>query len=164
MEAETAGDQTEMSKRSKVFTLVVAVCVLASAACGCGSGSTATATPVPTETLAPTIVVTPGPTQEATPTPEETEEASASASSSSSSSGSSSTNGVLKLQMEGEAVTEAQERLQSLGYLSKVTGYFGTDTEKAVREFQQKNGLDVDGKIGPMTMEVLMSDSAKSAS
>lgn len=154
-----------MSKRSKVFIFAGAICALAVFACGCGSGPAATATPFSAETLAPTIVVTPGPTQEATPTPDASEEASESASAGSSSgSSSSSSNGVLKLQMEGEAVTEAQERLQSLGYLNKVTGYYGTDTEKAVREFQQRNSLDVDGKIGPMTMEVLMSSDAKSAS
>ncbi|MBD5559760.1 MAG: peptidoglycan-binding protein [Clostridia bacterium] len=152
-----------MDKRWKA--LAVAAAILTLTAGGCGNGGAATATPVPTETLAPTIVVTPGPTQEATPTPEESEEATDSAQASSSSgSSSSSSSEVLKQGMEGEAVTEAQERLQSLGYLDKVTGYYGTDTERAVREFQQRNNLDSDGKIGPMSMEVLMSDDAKSAS
>lgn len=152
-----------MRNKIAVITLA-AVCMLAAA--GCSSNQEASVTPLPTETLAPTIVVTPAPTQEATPEPEESASASSDSSASSSASSGSSTgssNGVLKREMEGEAVTEAQERLQALGYLNKVTGYFGTDTERAVREFQQKNNLDADGKIGPKTMEVLMSDNAVQA-
>lgn len=152
--------------RNKVLVITLAAVLILMAVPGCSSNQSATTTtPIPTETLAPTIVVTPAPTQEATQEPESSESASSdSSASSSSSAGTSSASGtVLKREMEGEAVTEAQERLQALGYLDKVTGYFGTDTERAVKEFQQKNNLDADGKIGPRTMEVLMSDDAVQA-
>jgi cell wall-associated NlpC family hydrolase len=42
-----------------------------------------------------------------------------------------------------------------------VTGYFGSDTDSAVRSFQNTNRLSVDGKVGPQTMSVLMSENAK---
>lgn len=151
-----------MRKYVRVITAAAAL-LLAAALCGCSGSSDATATPIPTDTLNPTIVVTPAPTEEATPTPEASEEASSSSSAESSSS-SSGSSGVLKIKMEGDAVTEAQERLQSLGYLNKVTGYFGTDTESAVKAFQTNNGLTADGMIGPSTSEALMSEDAKPAS
>ncbi len=61
-------------------------------------------------------------------------------------------------------VTTVQERLKKLGYMSRVTGYFGEDTESAVRKFQKRNGLSQDGRVGPNTLNVLMSSSAKKAS
>jgi peptidoglycan hydrolase-like protein with peptidoglycan-binding domain len=67
----------------------------------------------------------------------------------------------LQLGAKGDDVTDVQNRLKALKYLSKVTGYFGTDTDSAVRSFQNTNRLSVDGKVGPQTMNVLMSDSAK---
>lgn len=155
-----------MRKSLRVITAAVLVCTVALLAAACASGqSQATVTPVPSDTEAPMIVVTPAPTPVATPTPDASSsaEASDSASSTASSGSSSSSSGVLKRESEGEAVTEAQERLQALGYLDKVTGYFGTDTERAVKEFQEKNDLDVDGKIGPATLEALMSESARQA-
>lgn len=140
--------------------------MVAAGTAGCGNNDAqASATPLPTETQAPMIVVTPAPTPLATPTPEESTEPSSSQSSeSSASSSSSASNGVLKIEMEGDDVTEVQERLQALGYLDKVTGYFGTDTERAVKDFQGRNNLDVDGKVGPATLEALMSESARQAS
>ena len=44
------------------------------------------------------------------------------------------------------------------------TGYFGSETEAAVRAFQKRNNLTVDGKVGPQTMRALTSDHAKKAS
>lgn len=152
-----------MRKHIRVIAATVILLLMATAFCGCSKQDEATATPIPTDTLAPTIVVTPAPTVEASPTPEATESASSDSSASSSSS-SSSSSGVLKITMDGEAVKEAQERLKALGYLNKVTGYFGTDTERAVKEFQTNNGLDADGKIGPSTSKTLMSEDAKPAS
>ena len=165
-EGITKNDELQETKEMRNKTLVItlaAVCMLAVSLSGCSSNSEATPSAVPTETLAPTIVVTPAPTQEATAEPEESASESSEASASSSSGTGTSSTGVLKREMQGEAVTEAQERLQALGYLDKVTGYFGTDTERAVTEFQQKNNLDADGKIGPKTLEVLMSDDAVQA-
>ncbi|MBQ9941936.1 MAG: peptidoglycan-binding protein, partial [Christensenellaceae bacterium] len=64
---------------------------------------------------------------------------------------------------KGDDVTKVQNRLVKLNYLKSATGYYGTDTEKAVRNFQSRNGLTVDGKVGPKTNEKLFSDSAKKA-
>lgn len=37
----------------------------------------------------------------------------------------------------------------------EVDGYFGDDTEKAVKDFQRAKGLTADGVVGPKTMEKL---------
>lgn len=53
-------------------------------------------------------------------------------------------------------VVELQERLRTLGYLSAgVTGYYGSQTEKAVKTFQKQSGLAVDGKAGKRTIAAL---------
>ncbi|QNU65876.1 peptidoglycan-binding protein [Ruminiclostridium herbifermentans] len=61
---------------------------------------------------------------------------------------------------EGIDVEHIQERLYELGYLSKVTKYFGTETEAAVKEFQKRNGLYDDGNVGALTRETLYSAEA----
>lgn len=57
-------------------------------------------------------------------------------------------------------VAPVQSLLQGLYRISVgpsgVDGDFGKDTEKAVKEFQQKNGLEVDGIVGEKTMEKLL--------
>lgn len=62
---------------------------------------------------------------------------------------------------EGHDVENVQELLKKLGYIRKVTGYFGSDTDSAVRSFQHNNKLSVDGKVGSQTMSVLTSGKAK---
>ena len=65
---------------------------------------------------------------------------------------------------EGSEVKRMQQRLKELGYLSgKADGVFGDATEAAVRYFQQRNNLTVDGKAGTKTLEKLYSSSAKAA-
>jgi len=61
----------------------------------------------------------------------------------------------------GEDVTNVQEYLKKLGYLNGVTGYFGSDTHDAVLNFQKRNGLSADGKVGSQTINKLLSSSAK---
>lgn len=61
---------------------------------------------------------------------------------------------------EGIDVEHIQARLYELGYLSKVTKYFGTETEAAVKEFQKRNGLYDDGNVGAQTRETLYSPEA----
>lgn len=61
---------------------------------------------------------------------------------------------------EGTDVEQLQTRLYELGYIPKVTGYFGTDTEAAVKEFQKRNGLYEDGNVGENTREILYSAQA----
>ena len=62
-------------------------------------------------------------------------------------------------------VVPMQRRLKQLGYYSgSVDGYFGSNTYRAVRNFQSRNGLDVTGKADPTTQRVLYSSNAKPAS
>ncbi len=56
----------------------------------------------------------------------------------------------------GATVTEIQTRLKNWGYYSgEVDGIFGSATEKAVKYFQQKNGLTADGVVGAQTLAAL---------
>jgi N-acetylmuramoyl-L-alanine amidase len=56
----------------------------------------------------------------------------------------------------GETVKLIQRKLSDWGYYTgKVDGVYGSETEKAVRYFQSKNGLAVDGKAGPKTLAAL---------
>ncbi len=52
-------------------------------------------------------------------------------------------------------IKEVQESLNALGYGLTVDGRKGPATEKAVRDFQAKNGLKVDGIAGQLTREKL---------
>lgn len=64
---------------------------------------------------------------------------------------------ILRLGMQGPAVTELQQRLQTLGFLSSAPdGAFGPDTQAAVRAAQEKFGLEADGVVGPATWGVLL--------
>jgi N-acetylmuramoyl-L-alanine amidase len=59
-----------------------------------------------------------------------------------------------KLGSRGTEVTNIQTRLKAWGYYkSNVDGIYGTLTESAVRLFQSKNNLTVDGICGPRTLE-----------
>ncbi len=63
---------------------------------------------------------------------------------------------VVQLGDSGELVTELQNRLTERGYYTgPITGYYGTLTEEAVIQFQQDNGLIVDGTAGPETIAAL---------
>lgn len=56
----------------------------------------------------------------------------------------------------GSMVREIQTRLKAWGYYSgSVDGIYGSQTEKAVRYFQKKNGLSVDGQVGNLTLAAL---------
>ena len=61
----------------------------------------------------------------------------------------------LKRGDRGEAVERLQRALVAAGYEIDVDGIFGKETEDSVKEFQQSNGLEVDGKVGPDTLEAL---------
>ncbi len=106
-----------------------------------------TATPALNVTPEPTEVPTPEPT--ATPHPVGTP---------------------LTFGMVGDVVAEIQERLYELGYMDiptledgtqQFTTRYGTATKNAVRLFQSKNGLDVDGQCGELTYNLMMSDDCK---
>lgn len=56
----------------------------------------------------------------------------------------------------GAVVTQIQTKLKSWGYYAgTVDGIYGSGTERAVRAFQQKNGLTADGKAGDQTLAAM---------
>lgn len=58
----------------------------------------------------------------------------------------------LSVGSRGETVRQVQQKLINWGYLSgSADGVYGAKTEAAVRRFQSKNGLSVDGVVGPTT-------------
>jgi len=62
----------------------------------------------------------------------------------------------LKIGSTGEDVKELQEDLNKLGYnCGKADGNFGSKTALAVRQFQEKEGLKVDGIAGEQTQLLL---------
>lgn len=62
---------------------------------------------------------------------------------------------------EGDEVKSVQARLQALGYYAgSIDGVYGKGTTEAVRFFQARNSLTVDGKVGPNTADKLYSASA----
>ena len=57
---------------------------------------------------------------------------------------------------KGATVKEIQTRIKNWGYyFGAVDGIYGSQTEKAVRYFQSKNGLSVDGIVGNQTLAAL---------
>lgn len=67
----------------------------------------------------------------------------------------------------GPAVTALQQKLKGLGYnLGRhgVDGRFGPDTEAAVRAYQHRNNLQIDGKVGPETIAKLSTAAPQAAS
>ena len=65
----------------------------------------------------------------------------------------------------GEAVKKVQRRLKKLGYYSgSIDGDYGNGTKTAVKNFQKRNGLSVNGKVNSKTLSKLNSSSAKKAS
>jgi len=66
-----------------------------------------------------------------------------------------------KLGSSGEEVVKIQQRLKDLGlYTGAADGHFGGGTEAAVKAFQKKEQLDVDGIVGPATFRVLFDEEA----
>jgi hypothetical protein len=55
----------------------------------------------------------------------------------------------------GYAVRGVQRQLIKHGYSLPITGYFGTLTDAAVRDFQRKNGLYIDGIVASSTWRTL---------
>ena len=76
-------------------------------------------------------------------------------------SSSSSEPSVLKNGSQGSAVEKLQKRLKALGYFEEdVTGYFGSYTEKCVKEYQKAAGLTVDGIAGSDVLGTIYKDDA----
>ena len=70
---------------------------------------------------------------------------------------------VLRQGATGGEVKEVQRRLKNWGYYSgKLDGIYGSNTVKAVKNFQSKNGLTADGICGKATYAALgMNDSVR---
>ena len=63
---------------------------------------------------------------------------------------------VSKYGSRGEEVKQIQSKLKSWGYYSgNVDGIYGSKTYQAVKKFQQKNNLKVDGIAGSETLKAL---------
>ena len=63
----------------------------------------------------------------------------------------------------GDEVRQIQEKLKRWGYYNgNVDGIFGSQTLEAVKYFQRKNGLTVDGIAGPATLKAMGIYSANS--
>lgn len=65
---------------------------------------------------------------------------------------------VLKKGSKGEKVAALQRLLVKRGYTLTVDGSFGSQVDAAVRDYQSKNGLAVDGTVGPQTFANLAVD------
>ena len=61
--------------------------------------------------------------------------------------------------MNGDDVRYVKDRLVELGYLAKSThNTYGNDTYRAVKAFQNANGLEADGIVGLLTWTMLFAD------
>lgn len=64
----------------------------------------------------------------------------------------------------GDEVRQIQTKLKNWGYYTgQVDGIFGSQTLSAVKWFQRKNGLTVDGIVGPATLAALGINSSNSS-
>ena len=62
----------------------------------------------------------------------------------------------LKQGSTGSTVKKVQQKLKNWGYYKgAVDGIFGSKTKEAVKYFQRKNGLKVDGIVGNQTLKAL---------
>jgi peptidoglycan hydrolase-like protein with peptidoglycan-binding domain len=64
-------------------------------------------------------------------------------------------NGLMQRGNEGDDVLQLQKALRAQGVAVAADGIFGPDTERAVRSFQRKHGLFVDGLVGKETVDML---------
>ncbi len=64
----------------------------------------------------------------------------------------------------GNDVKKLQESLNANGYSLDVDGQFGSKTQAAVKDYQRKNGLSVDGIVGEKTWGALTSKKSNSSS
>ena len=63
---------------------------------------------------------------------------------------------VLEVGSSGANVTKVQKKLIQFGYLDgEADGRYGEKTRDAVKWFQRRNGLTVDGRVGPATAAAL---------
>jgi len=63
--------------------------------------------------------------------------------------------GKMRRGSRGEGVRQLQQLLNDMGYQLQVDGNYGRGTRDAVRDFQAKEGLSVDGVVGRQTWDRL---------
>jgi peptidoglycan hydrolase-like protein with peptidoglycan-binding domain len=64
---------------------------------------------------------------------------------------------ILRVGMKNSEVTKLQQRLSQLGFLKgSVDGYFGVQTEEALKAAQRRYGIEPDGVAGGATWEALL--------
>ena len=115
--------------------------------------------PTPAPTATPKATATPAPAQAASSS------SSGSSSSVTVTAAPASTSVILRPGDTNGSVLTMQTSLKELGYYQgKLDGIYGTGTENAVRAFQKKAGLTVDGIAGPKTLGVLYGSNAPSVS
>lgn len=65
-------------------------------------------------------------------------------------------NRLLSRGSRGPDVVEMQTLLNVVGARIAVDGIFGTETEKAVKDFQREKNISIDGIVGPATISALL--------
>lgn len=57
----------------------------------------------------------------------------------------------------GNEIKDLQKKLRDLGFYTYKhdTGYYGPQTEKAIKEYQRTRGIKIDGIYGPRTKNML---------
>lgn len=74
-------------------------------------------------------------------------------------------NALSKYGSSGEEVRKIQTKLKNWGYYNgAIDGIFGSRTLKAVKSFQSKNGLTVDGIVGEKTLAAMGIQSTSNSS
>lgn len=71
---------------------------------------------------------------------------------------------LLRIGDQGEKVKKLQSLLNTQGFQLLVDGAFGQGTEQAVKDFQQKNNLSVDGIVGAATWSGLLGQTSSGQS
>lgn len=72
------------------------------------------------------------------------------------------TDPLLRRGSQGQAVTDLQSRLKTLGYYhGEIDGQYGDETWDAVMTFQAQNNLEADGVVGEDTKALLFSANAQ---
>ncbi len=65
---------------------------------------------------------------------------------------------IIQKKHTGLLVEKLQIEMLKQGYLLGIDGIFGIETEKAVKDFQQKNKLQIDGVVGERTWKALLKE------
>lgn len=62
------------------------------------------------------------------------------------------------IELSGLDILNLQRELNNKRYICKETGVYDKDTIESIRQFQEVNQIDMDGKVGPITWNMLFGD------